>query len=70
MPANPLSDPLKNPRPGDIVRAADGRERRVVITYPNGLTWVNGKGGGTCMFTGWRAWCRKNKAVVVERGEE
>lgn len=74
-------DPRIDPRQGDIVRAGDGRERRVDETFSRirdvrrmvrwtGFGWTGSGPGWQSSVTGWQRWCRKNKAVVVETAAE
>jgi hypothetical protein len=69
-------DPLTDPRPGDVVRPTTTRGNRTrcveerfadVVRF-----WTPTRYTGRLQRTsivGWRTWCQKTKAVVVERGD-
>lgn len=74
-----MRNPLFDPAPGDIVRAKDGRERRVDETWTwnnnrgprvmwTGFGWTGSGPGWQSSVTAWRAWCRLNQAKVVKVG--
>lgn len=72
-------DPRVDPRPDDMVRRADGRVVRLVVTLTEPVLvrerryvhWVRICGGGgprsgCCLLASWRSWARGGEAIEIE----
>lgn len=71
-----MRKPAINPIVGDVVRSAYGPrigDRQVTKIVPSGVEYYailpDGSKLRSCTRQTWEEWCRRNRVIVVQRGE-
>ncbi len=67
-PDKPMHDPLRNPRPGDVVMV--GRKLRTVVNpaFDGRVWWEDRNGDHSCSLATWRRWARNGEVLVYGEG--